>query len=167
MFSLFPVSIPQALYPFSLPPASMRLLHHLPTHSCLSTLTFLYPGSSNLHKSKGLHPQWCQTRQSSATYPARDKGTPCILFGWCLSPWELLGVWYIDIVVLPMELQSPSAPIVLTPTAPLGSLRLLQRLAVSILIYIVQALAETPRGQLFQAPVSKILICRHYHTTNV
>ena len=32
------------------------------------------------------------------------------------------GVWLVDIVVLPMELQSPSVPSVLSLTPPLGSL---------------------------------------------
>jgi len=34
---------------------------------------------------------------------------PCVLFGWWFSPWELCGegVWLVDIVVLPMGLQTP------------------------------------------------------------
>jgi hypothetical protein len=52
-------------------PASMRVLPHLLPHSCLSALAFPYPGSSSLHRSKGLPFQWCLTRPSSATYPAR------------------------------------------------------------------------------------------------
>ena len=47
---------------------------------------------------------------------------PCVLFGWWFSPWELWGVWLVDIVVLPMGLQTPSAPSVLPLTPPLGSL---------------------------------------------
>ena len=45
-------------------------------------------------------------------------GPPCVLFGWWFSPWELWKVWLVDIVVLPMGLQTPSASSVLTP--PLG-----------------------------------------------
>ena len=66
--------------------------------------------------------------------------------GWWFSPWELL----VDIVVLPMELQSPSAPSVLPLNLPLGSLW-----TGSILIYIGQVLAKPLKGQLYQAPISK------------
>jgi hypothetical protein len=38
----------------SLSPASMRVLPHQPTHSCLNSIIFPYPGSSSLHRSKGL-----------------------------------------------------------------------------------------------------------------
>ena len=49
--------------------------------------------------------------------------TPCVLFGWWFSSWELLaGIWLVDIVVLPMELQTLSAPSVLTLTSPLEPL---------------------------------------------
>jgi hypothetical protein len=29
---------------------------------------------------------------------------PCVLFGWWFRPWELWGIWLVDIVVLPMVL---------------------------------------------------------------
>jgi hypothetical protein len=64
------------------PPASMRVLPHPPTYSCLSTLAFPYPGSSSLHRTKGIPSQWYQIRQSSATYPAGAMGTPYSLVGW-------------------------------------------------------------------------------------
>jgi hypothetical protein len=35
----------------------------------------------------------------------------CIVFGWWFSPWELWGYWMVHIVVLPMGLQTPSAPL--------------------------------------------------------
>ena len=44
-----------------------------------------------------------------------------VLFGWCFSPWELWGIWLIDIVVCPMWLQNSWDPIVLALTSPLGS----------------------------------------------
>jgi len=31
----------------------------------------------------------------------------CVLFGWWFSPWELLGIWLVDIGVLPMGLKIP------------------------------------------------------------
>ena len=73
------------------PPAFMRVLPHPPTYSCLSDLTFPYPESSSLQRTKGLPSQSCHIRQSSATYPAGAMGTPCRLFDRWFSPWELLG----------------------------------------------------------------------------
>ena len=43
---------------------------------------------------------------------------PCVLFGWCFSPWELWGVWLVDIAVLPMGMQTLSAPSVRSLTPP-------------------------------------------------
>ena len=45
---------------------------------------------------------------------------PCVLFWWWLSPWELSGVWLVDIVVLPIGLQTPSTPSVHSLTLLLG-----------------------------------------------
>ena len=58
-------------------------------------------------------------------------------------------------IVLPMGLQSPSAPLVLPLTLPLKSPCSVRWLAVSICICIGQVLAESLRGQLYQASVSK------------
>ena len=62
--------------------------------------------------------------------------------------------WLVDIVVFPMGLQTPSAPSVFSLTSPLGTPCSVQWLAVSIRLCICQALAEPPRGQLYQALVS-------------
>jgi hypothetical protein len=45
---------------------------------------------------------------------------PCIFFGWWFRPWELWGIWLVDIV-LPMGLQTPSAPSVLSLIPPMGT----------------------------------------------
>jgi hypothetical protein len=60
----------------------------------------------------------------------------------------------VDIVVLSMALQAPSAPSVLSLTPPLGTVCSVQWLAVSIHLCICQALAEPLRRQLYQTPVS-------------
>ena len=86
MLSHFPVSPLQAPYPLF--PPLYRGLSHLLSHSCHSGLVFSYPGSSNIHRTKAFPFQWCQKSQSSATYPARAMGNPCVLFGWWFSPWE-------------------------------------------------------------------------------
>ena len=83
---------------------------------------------------------------------------PCVLLCYWLSPWELLGDWLVDIVVLPVGLQFPSTPSVLFLTPLLGTLSSVQWLAVSISLCICQALAEPLRRQLYQAPVSKHLL---------
>jgi hypothetical protein len=79
------------------PPDSMSELLYLPTYSCLSNLAFPYSGSSSFHGTKGFPSQWCQIKQSSATYPTGAMGTSYIFFGWWFSPWELWGClfgWY-------------------------------------------------------------------------
>jgi hypothetical protein len=79
---------------------------------------------------------------------------PSVLFGWWFSPWELLGVWSVDIVVLPMGLQTPSAPSVLSLTPSLGTPCSVQWLAVSICLCTCQDLGGPLRRQLYQIPVS-------------
>jgi hypothetical protein len=64
-------------------------------------------------------------------------------------------IWFADIVLLSMRLQTPSATSVPVLTPPLGCLCSVQLLAVSIPICIGQALAKPLRGQLYQAFVSK------------
>jgi len=39
---------------------------------------------------------------------------PCVLLGWWFSLWALWGVWLVDIVILPMGLQSLSDPSILS-----------------------------------------------------
>ena len=68
---------------------------------------------------------------------------------------KLERFWLVDIVVLPMRLQSPSASSFLSLTSPLGTLCSVQWLAESICLCICQALSEPLRRQPHQAPVSK------------
>ena len=72
---------------------------------------------------------------------------PCVLFCWWLSPWEVLGDWLFDIVVLPMGLQSPSTLLVLSLTLLLGTQYSFQWLAASIHLCNHKALARSLRGQ--------------------
>ena len=46
----------------------------------------------------------------------------CVLFGWWFSLWELWGYWLIHIVLLPVGLQTPPDPLVLSLASPLGTL---------------------------------------------
>jgi hypothetical protein len=46
---------------------------------------------------------------------------PCVLLGWWFSTWDLCGVWLVDIVVLPMGLQTPSTLSVLSLTPLWGT----------------------------------------------
>jgi hypothetical protein len=77
---------------------------------------------------------------------------PCVHFSWWFCPWELWGQravgWLVDIV-LPMRLQTPLAPSVLSNTS-IGSLCLVQQLAVSIWLCTSQALPEPLRRQLIR-----------------
>ena len=80
-------------------------------------------------------------------------GTHCVLFGWGFTPWETCGFCLVDIV-LPMRLQTPSAPTDLVLISPLGFPHSDRCLAVYIHIYIGLALAQPLWGQLYWAPVS-------------
>jgi hypothetical protein len=57
-----------------------------------------------------------------------------------------------------MGLQTPSAPWVLSLAPSLGTLCTVQWMAVSIPFYICQAQAEPLMRQLYQSPVSKLLL---------
>jgi hypothetical protein len=131
MLSPFLVSPAQTPYSIPPPPAFMRVFTNPPTQSCYPTLAFPYTGASCIHRTKGLSSHWCPTRQSSATYVAGPWVLPSVLFGWWFSSWELWGIWLVDIV-LPMGLQTPSAPSDLSLTPSLGTLCSVQWLVVSI-----------------------------------
>jgi hypothetical protein len=85
----------------------------------------------------------------------KPRVAPWSLFGWWFNPWELWEVWLVDIVVLPMGLQIPLLPSLLSLTLPLGTPCSIQWLTVSICLCICQDLAEPLRRQLYQTPVSK------------
>jgi hypothetical protein len=119
MLSPFLVSAPQTPYPILPPPASTRVLPHPHPNSC----------SPSWHSST----LWYQASTGPRASPPTDalQGHPllhmrlepwvlsCVLLGLWFSPWELWGVWLVDIVVLPMGLQTLS---VLSLTSPLASL---------------------------------------------
>jgi len=82
---------------------------------------------------------------------------PCVFFGWWISHWEHLGVQLVNIV-LPMGLQSHSAPSALSLILPLATPDSVRWLPGSICICISQVLAEPLRGQPYQAPDSKCFL---------
>jgi hypothetical protein len=83
---------------------------------------------------------------------------PCVFIDWWFTPRELYGYWLVHIVVAPIGLQTPSASWVLSLAPSLVTLCSVQWMTVSIHFYICQALAGPLRRQLYQAPVSKILL---------
>ena len=78
----------------------------------------------------------------------------CVLFGWWFSPWEFWGFWLVEIVVLPMGLQTPSTSSVPSLTPLLGTLSSVQWLAANICLCICKAMAGPLRRQPYQAPFS-------------
>jgi hypothetical protein len=110
-FQVSPSWPPHSILP---PSAFMRVLLYPPTHSHLPALAFPYTGAMSLPRNKGLSSHWYPTRPSSATHVLEPWVPPCIFFGWWFNPWELCGVWLVHMVVLPMGLQTPSAPSVLS-----------------------------------------------------
>jgi len=136
------------------PPASMRMLQLLPTHSNLNIQALPYTGEMSLHRTKNSSSYWCCTMSSSVHMWLESWVPPHVLLGWWFSPWELWRIWLVDIVVLPMRLQTPSATSVFSLTPPLGSPCSVQWLAATILICISRALAEPFRRHPYLAPVS-------------
>ena len=83
---------------------------------------------------------------------------PCVFFDWWFNTRELWSYWLVHIVVPLRELQTPSAPGVCSLAPSLGTLCSVQWMTVSIHFCICQALAGPLRRQLYQAPVSKLLL---------
>jgi hypothetical protein len=84
--------------------------------------------------------------------------SPTMCFLWWFIPRNLWGYWLVHIVVLPMGLQTPSAPWILSLAPPLGTLCFIQWMTVSIHFCICQALPRPHRRELNQVPVSKHLL---------
>ena len=82
---------------------------------------------------------------------------PYVFFGWWFSPRYLWGYWLVHIVP-PTELQTTSAPWVLSLAPSLGTLYSIQWMLVSIHFHICQALEEPHRRQPYHTPVSKLLL---------
>ena len=151
MLSPFLVSPLKILYPLPLSPT-----HH-PTHShsqswhspILGHRTFTGPRVSPPIDDRLGHPP--------LHIQLEPHVLPCVFFDWWFSSKELWGNWLVHIDVPPMELQTPSAPWVLSLTPSLGTLCSVQWMTVSIHFCICQALAKALRRQLYQAPVSRIL----------
>jgi hypothetical protein len=154
-------------YPPSWLPLYQPLTPHLPYTPSPLTLWGYSPTSAPLlehPRSLGINPpqdQGCPLplMPSSATYVSMCLEPwipPCALLGWWYSPWEHWVVRPAD--VLPMRLQSPSAPPVLPPAHSPESLSSVRWLAPTIHIYIGQLLAEPPREQPHQVPVSKCFL---------
>jgi hypothetical protein len=83
---------PEISYTIPLPPASMRVYLHPPTHSCLSALSFAYTGAPGLHRTTGLVFYWCLSRPSSARDMAEVMGPSMF---WWFRPWEF---WLVDLL---------------------------------------------------------------------
>jgi hypothetical protein len=118
----------------------------------------------SLHRTKGLLFHWCLIRQSSATYVSGATSSPSLVD--CLVPGSSEGVWLVDIVVLPIGLQTPSAPLVLHLHPSLGSPCSVLWLDACICICVRQALAEPLKGQVYHskhflasAIVSQFVVC--------
>ena len=115
VLSPFSVSLPETSYHIPSPSASMRVLPphthpltptSLPWYSpTLGHGTFTGPRASPLTDARQGHPLLHMWLESWVA--------PCELFGRWSSSWELWGICLVDIVALPMGLQTPSAPSIL------------------------------------------------------
>jgi hypothetical protein len=92
---------------YSTTPCFYESAPHPTNHSYFTALPFLYNGAWNLHRTKGLSSHWCLQGHPLLHMWLEPWVPPCVFFGQWFSPWQLWGVWLIDIVVLPIELQTP------------------------------------------------------------
>jgi hypothetical protein len=83
---------------------------------------------------------------------------PCVFFYWWFSSKEISGYWLVHIDGPPMGHQTSSAPWRHSLGPSLGILCSVQWMIVSIYFSICQALAEPVRRQIYQTPVSKLLL---------
>jgi hypothetical protein len=89
--------------------ASMRMLPHSPTHSCLPSLELPYTGALNPYRTKGQSSDWCPTRPSSVTYSAEAMCSSMCILWLMVQSLGALEVWLVDNVAPSMGLQPPSA----------------------------------------------------------
>jgi hypothetical protein len=103
---IFPFIISYFLYlhfkyypPFLVPPPRNPLLHALspcfyervppPTHSCLPTLAFPYTGALSFIGPRASPPIDAQQGHPLLHMQLEPWVSPCVLFSWWFSPWEL------------------------------------------------------------------------------
>jgi hypothetical protein len=108
-FWITPPQTPHSTSVFSPTPfSSMTGLPHPPAFFAPPP----YAEASNLHRTKDLPSQWCQTRPSSATYVSEAMAPsllPCTLFGWWSSSWEHYGHSSSYWAAIPLCSSRPSA----------------------------------------------------------
>jgi hypothetical protein len=121
MFYLFPPH-PQSHLPLPSLPASVRVFTHPSTHSLLPVLASPTLGHQAFTGSRASPPIDAQQGNSLLHLRLEPWVPPCVLFsGGLVSGSCGDSVWLVDIVILPMLLQTPSAPSVLSLTPPLGT----------------------------------------------
>jgi hypothetical protein len=127
-FKCYPLSWFPLQKPLSHPPTPTPA--HQPIHSCFYVLAFPSTGACSLLTTS---PPFVVQHSHPLLHKQLEPWVSlCVLFGWWFSPWELWRYWLVHIVVPPMGLQAPSAPLVLSLAPPLGTLCSVQRLAESI-----------------------------------
>jgi hypothetical protein len=107
----------------------MRMFLHPPTHSHLRSLYSPALGGGGIYRSF-IGPR--TSPPTDAWHLLHMQLEPCVRLCWWLRPWELWGVWLVDIVVLPLGLQTPSTPLVPSLTPLLGTPHSVQWLAANI-----------------------------------
>jgi hypothetical protein len=144
----FPVSPPQSTYPIPPPPDSMRVLPYPLSHSHLTTLAFPYTQALSLYRIKGFPSHWHQIKPFFATHASGAMDSFMDTFWMVVQSLGALGPlvgWYC------CSCYGFANPFNSFNHSPNSSI-------VSIYICIGQALAESLRGQLYQALVSKCFL---------
>ena len=136
MLSPFLVSSPKIPYSLSTPPSPQ------PTHSHFLNWNFPILGHRIFTRSRASPPTDGWLGHPLPHMQLETQVLPCVFFDCCFSPRELWGYCLVHIVVLPIGLQTPSAPWVLSLSPTLGTLWSVQWMTVSIHFCICKALAE-------------------------
>jgi hypothetical protein len=110
-FPCFYESVHPPTHPFPPPTLDSPTLEHL----------------QSLLRTNDLSYHWCMTRPSSAIYATSAVCTP----------WDFWGVWFVDIVVHPIKLQTPSIPSVPSLTPLFGTRHSVQWLTANICLCTV------------------------------
>jgi hypothetical protein len=152
MLSTFLVSPPKIIYTLHPPPVPQ------PTHSYSWPWHSPILGDRNLTGPRASPPTDNQLGHPLLHIQLEPQLPPCVFFNWWYSSKELWGYWLVHIDVSPMGLQTPLAPWVLPLAPSLRTLFSVQWMIASINFCICQTLAEPLIRQLYQAPVSRLLL---------
>ena len=126
-------------------------------HRLLPSGLGILPTLGHRTEPRATPPTDVQIRPSSATYVPGAMCSSMWTLWLVVQPWESLGVYLVDTVALPIQLQTPASS-VLFPNSSIRQLRFSPMVNKNIYLYICQTLEEPLRRQVYQALVSVLIL---------